>query len=352
MTSTFQPIDLSLIGKTEEIIETLVFRNKASVSIRKIKRERAFTQAVDIIIRSIDYGLSENFKANPPIQFYGYATLVMQDCTQIAIPIVFPRQRLYYGFQPEAFRQWRHWIEFYQLYQLHRINDINLSKLLVNSQIDYIFERPELANTGWIELPIREVYIKVREDCQFELEFSQWQGIPFIDPISGVNIEAKSRQPDGDKDNGLPKDGIQPKQNPPSNPFGGNPTTSSLENAGIKGFDLIDDSKLNGADPENGLTPEQDASFGYFAKIETSAKYGGSFGCRSINSEFYFLVASNTTSVRANETAVQSVCGSSLLTYSFFAMPNNDSIVAGAVVNSYSASIVRAANKPPDRFDL
>jgi len=238
VTANFEGIDLSIIGRTEEIIETLIFRNRAGVRIRKIKREIAFTQAIDITIKSINYTLSENFKAEPPIQFYGYATLVMQDSTTAAIPIVSPKQRLYYGFQPEAFRQWRHWIEFYQLYQLHRFNDISLSKLLINSQLPYVRERPQLSQSGWIELPIREVYIKLREDCQFELEFSQWQPIPFTDPINNVSVNGRSRQIDGSKDNGLPATGIQPSRKTPAAPFQGNPPTTSIEQAGVRGFDL------------------------------------------------------------------------------------------------------------------
>jgi len=278
MTANFEGIDLSLIGKTEEIITTLIFRNNASVKIRKIKREKAFTQSIDIIINSIDYGLNENFKATPPIQFYGYATLVMQDCQEISIPITSARQRLYYGFQPEAFRQWRHWIEFYQLYQLHRFNDINIAKLITNSQLDYTRERPQLAKLGWIELPIREIYIKVRKECQFKIEFTQWQPIPFTDPINGVSIDGKSNQNDGDKDNGLPKDGIQPRNNSGlGNPFSGNEPPSSLENAGLNGFDLVDPSNLSDVDPDNIPLSEQNGIwlFSYGARDPEPPEQGG-----------------------------------------------------------------------------
>ena len=244
-------IDLSIIGKLEEVIETLTFRDEASVKIRKIKREKAFSQSVDIIIKSISYNLYENFKATPPIQFYGYATLVMQDCTEISIPIVSARQRLYYGFQYEAFRQWRHWIEFYQLYQLHRFNDISLASIMGALEIPYEEKKPQLKQNGWIELPIREVYIKLQDGTQFELEFSQWQPVKFTDPINNVEIDGKSKQDDGDKDSGLPKDGIQPKKNLPSDPFAGNAPASSLESSGIKGFDLVDASLLGESNPNN-----------------------------------------------------------------------------------------------------
>jgi len=350
MTADFEGIDLSIIGKTEEIITTLTFRNKASVGIRKIRREKAFTQAVDIIINSIDYTLAENFKANPPIQFYGYATLIMQDCQQISIPITSARQRLYYGFQPEAFRQWRHWIEFYQLYQLHRFNDINIEKLLANSQLDYTREKPQLAKTGWIELPIREVYIKLRENCQFKLEFTQWQPISFIDPINNVPIDGKSNQDDGDKDSGLPKDGIQPKQNLPSNPFGGNPPTSGLEDAGLSGFDLLDDSNLDSPDPSNGLSPEDEAAFGFFLRVDSLGRYINFGNGAMIEGRFYFLVANGTTG--ATDTLIQegdTAAGFSSV-WRINAVPNGDIVSPNAAYLSASFSIVRSANLPTDGY--
>jgi len=308
-------INLSVIAKMREVITTLIFRNKASVGIRKIKREKAYTQAVDIIITSIAYNLSENFKAEPPIQFYGYAVLVMQDCTEISIPIVSPRQRLYYGVQHEAIRQWRHWIEFYQLYQLHRFNDISLASIMGALEIPYTENLPEIKENEWIELPIREVYVKLQDKTQFELEFTQWEPIPFTDPIHGVEIDGKSNQADGDKDNGLPKDGIQPKKNAPNSPFNQNPPPSSIQNAGQNGFDLLDSSKLGDSDPDNSVTvPADPAGTKYWLKIVVT-EFRDSFpsGCSvpRISTNYYELLDATVraTLVPRGDFNFQNPCG-------------------------------------------
>jgi len=287
-------INLSVVGKMREVITTLIFRNKASVAIRKVKREKAFTQAVDIIITSIAYNLSENFKAEPPIQFYGYAVLVMQDCTEIAIPIVSARQRIYYGVQHEAIRQWRHWIEFYQLYQLHRFNDISLASIMGALEIPYTENLPEIKENEWIELPIREVYVKLQDKTQFKLEFTQWEPIPFTDPINDVEIDGKSKQEDGDKDNGLPKDGMQPKKNQPNNPFGGNPSPTSIQNAGQNGFDLVDSSNLSQPDPANLPDPSG------LGDPNRNGVWTINFTATGLSSEGVFTAVSGSTGIAGN----------------------------------------------------
>jgi len=245
-------IDLLEYSNIEEKIETLTFRNSAYVKILKTLREKTFSLGVDIIVRSIDYNLQEDSKTDPPLQFYGFATLVFQDCLSVEIPIRFPRQRIYYDRQWEAFRQWRHWIEFYQQYQFHRKNDISLASIMGALEIPYEELEAEVRENQWVELPLREVLFKGKKNCQFELEFSRWQPIPFVDPITGLTIDGKSNQVDGDKDNGLPKDGIQPKQNSPNNPFADNPPTSSIQNAGQLGYGIDNEaSDLSNVDPSN-----------------------------------------------------------------------------------------------------
>ena len=239
------------MGKVNENNQLLTFRNKASFGIRKVLRKKAYTMAIDIVIKSVDYNLYENSKANPSIQFYGYCVLVFQDMTSIEIPIHFPRQRLYYAIQHEAFRQWRGFVNFYEQYLLHRQTGISLGLILAAFEIPPLELDTEIAKTQWIELPLREVYIKCQKNTQFEIEYTAWEPVEFVDPISGEVNNGESNQEDGEKDEGLPKDGIQPKRNSPSNPFGDNPSPSSIQELGQKGFDDLDSSKLGDIDPNN-----------------------------------------------------------------------------------------------------
>jgi len=241
-------VNLSLIGKVNENNQLLTFRNKASFAIRKVLRKKAYTMAIDIVIKSVDFNLYENSKANPSIQFYGYCVLVFQDMNSIEIPIHFPRQRLYYAIQHEAFRQWRGFVNYYEQYLLHRQTGISLGLILAAFEIPPLELETQLAKTQWVELPLREVYIKCQKNTQFEIEYTAWEPVEFVDPISGEINDGESNQEDGEKDDGLPKDGIQPKRNSPSNPFGDNPSPSSIQELGQKGFDELDDSKLGNID--------------------------------------------------------------------------------------------------------
>ena len=237
-------IDLLPIGKMEESISTGVFRNKAHIEILKERRKIGFTSAVDIIIDSIDYNLYENGKLTPPIQFYGYAVLVFQDCLSLEIPIKFPRQRIYYAVQHEAIRQWRQWVEFYTEYQLHRKNDLSLALLMGIFEVPYEEFTPEIKDNEWIELPLREVHVRCQNNTQFKIEHTQWQPIKFNDPFTGIELTGESKQEDGDKDEGLPANGIQASRNPPSNPFGGNVPVSGAEDLGYQGLGLLSDDNL------------------------------------------------------------------------------------------------------------
>jgi len=244
-------VNLSLMGKVEENNQLLTFRNKASFAIRKVLRKKAYTMAIDIVIKSVDYNLYENSKANPSIQFYGYCVLVFQDMTSIEIPIHFPRQRLYYAIQHEAFRQWRGFVSYYEQYLLHRQTGISLGLILGAFDIPPLELAIEVAKSQWIELPLREVYIKCQNNTQFEIEYTAWEPVEFTDPISDEVNNGESNQEDGDKDDGLPEDGIQPRRNPPDNPFADNAPPSSIQELGQKGFDDIDESKLGDTDPSN-----------------------------------------------------------------------------------------------------
>ena len=341
-------IDLIEYSNIEEKIETLTFRNSAYVKILKTLRETSFSLGVDIIIRSIDYNLQEDSKTEPPLQFYGFATLVFQDCLSVEIPIRFPRQRIYYDRQWEAFRQWRHWIEFYQQYQFHRKNDISLASIMGALEIPYEELESETREIQWIELPLREVLFKGRRNCQFELEFTRWQPIPFVDPITGSTIGGESNQEDGDKDDGLPKDGSQPKQNSPSSPFAGNPPPTSIQEAGQKGFGIEDPAGLSETDYPSGYEPD---SFGYFLEITVLARFTGSpYNCDMWTFIVYFLVPSNVTGANIVETSRGQNCpGGSPLLYGRVTSSDGSVLISSQPYETFSARVIRSPDLPANQ---
>jgi len=338
-------IDLLEYSNIEEKIDTLTFRNSAYVKILKTLREKSFSLGVDIIIRSIDYNLQEDSKTEPPLQFYGFATLVFQDCLSVEIPIRFPRQRIYYDRQWEAFRQWRHWIEFYQQYQYHRKNDISLASIMGALEIPYQELEGETRENQWIELPLREVIFKGKRNCQFELEFTRWQPIPFVDPITGAAIDGKSKQQDGDKDDGLPKDGIQPKKNSPSSPFAQNPSPTSIQEAGQKGFGIEDPTGLSGIDYPSGYEPD---SWGYFLEITIQAKFSvAPYNCDTWTFLVYFLVGSNITGASIVEIGRNQICPSGgPLLFGRVTLSDGTVLLANQPYETFSAQVIRSPNLP------
>lgn len=213
-------------GKLQEIIyPLLVFREEAAFSIPKRIREIGYIQSLDIQISSINWNLYENGKALPPIQFYGYVQLVMQDACTIEIPIHFPRQRIWSYRVESALSQWRdihiwingekQWFEFF----------FNL----LNAGQDPPIAKPpfKYPDTNFVESPLREVFIRCPKGTQFEIEITQWEPVSFSLP-DGDTYDGKSRQKDGDKDGGLPSKGIQPRKNPIDDPWKGNRPESFL----------------------------------------------------------------------------------------------------------------------------
>lgn len=243
------PILPDLYGKVEQKIDTFTFRNEGAIKIPKEKREIAYKQAVDIFIDSIDFNLYQNNKSAPPLQFYGYATLVFEDAISQSIPLIFPRQRLIDATNWEAFRQWNELAVFWEHWQFHRWNEIKILQIQGALEIpDIVDFSPQFGDTKFLELPLREVFVQVQSNCQFRIEYSQYQPISYTDPFGNVR-NGKSDQTDGEKDDGLPKDGIQPKQNSPSDPFANSRPSAGIPTIG-NGF-FVDPSKLGEEDPAN-----------------------------------------------------------------------------------------------------
>lgn len=250
-------IDLNLYGKLEESISTMRFRNECHIKILKAKREIAYSQSIDVFIDSINYNLYENGKANPPIQFYGYAILVFQDSLSLEIPLRFPRQRIWQAYQWEAFRQWQGYVEFIAQRQYHRNTVLQIDAIKGALEIPTVVEvEPDLWKTAFVELPLREIHIECAPNTQFTVEYSQFQPVPFTNPFNEeLTVDGKSNQIDGDKDGGLPSEGIQARRNPVDDPWKDNDQPSSIEDIGLNGFEKLSADNLS-AQNEGELTPE------------------------------------------------------------------------------------------------
>lgn len=214
-------LNITDIGNLFERIEDFTFRNVGGIKIPKNRRSVAYHMSVDVIIESIDWNLYESDKSIPKTQFYGYATLTLNDCLSQPIPLTFPRTRIYSEWQWQAFQSWQDELLFWQQYQLHRKNDISLAAIMGSLDIPYEDTDPILKPFSWKELPLREVRIRCPINTQFTIEYTQVEPIPYTD-IFGNFRDGSSQAEDGKKDDGLPEEGIQPKRNDRNNPFGGN----------------------------------------------------------------------------------------------------------------------------------
>lgn len=274
-------------GQLDSLTLPIVFRNELHFKIPKDVRRKAYLQAVDIIIESIDFNLYESGKSSPATQFYGYAVFVLQDCLTLEVPIHFPRQRLYFDVQWNAFSQWRtikelieftgNWFDFF-------------FGIIANGS-EPPLEKPPISppDTAFIELPLREVHIKLVHNTQARVEYYQIQPVPFTDNDGNI-YSGDSKQNDGDKDQGLPPDGIQPKRNDPTSPYGGNnplvppPSEWSLPYG-----------NLDSVDPNNGTnssTPPED--YGYFLKVTARSKLENA--CSDLTCDYFYLISENDTS--------------------------------------------------------
>lgn len=237
------------VGKLIEVIDTFSFREDGTISIPKSKREKAYQQSVDIIVQSVSYPQYKNGKGLPSISFYGYAVLVFQDCLSLEIPIHYPRQRIWFDRQWQAQQSWQNEVKFWENYQFHRKNDISLASIMGALEIPYNEIDFYFKDMAFVELPLREVYVKLLSHSQFQIEYTQIEPVPYNDPFDNER-DGKSNQVDGDKDAGLPKDGIQPSENPSDDPYQGNLPESipSFES----GFSNINNG-LEQADSENDI---------------------------------------------------------------------------------------------------
>lgn len=251
--------DNSIINLIEDI-ETFTYRNQASIRIPKEWRERAWIMEVDIKISSIKREEYLSFSSNPANGQYGYAVLVMRDYCEIEVPISLPRQRLYYGIVYDAF------VNYYSLYYSY-ITSRQLS-FISNNQLVPIAQQLGLSvsippnqcpeQPLWIELPLREIYIKCFDGTQFDVEFSRRR---LVEPLvlGECSYDGRSGMVDGGKDSGLPANGIAPnKASNPANPFDGLRPVTPIEDLG-EWFNNKGDT-LNNVDSNN--LPKEPPFFG------------------------------------------------------------------------------------------
>lgn len=246
-------MDIDWLGYAE-LIDTFTFREKASISIPKRVRERAFSLQVDVEIVSTDGRDYANAKSAPAYGFFGYAVLVFRNYASIQIPIAQPRQCLYYERIEDAYVNW------YQFYLWRNAREFSRAQAYLLGQIgesiglgEYVVPPSECVQwAGFEEVPLREVYVKCRVGTQFRLEVSRWEaryelttdGCPSV-PKSNQEDDVES---DGTgRDDGLPPLGVQPQQSPDStDPYYGFPPISTNNELGEYG-----NNKINGIDFPN-----------------------------------------------------------------------------------------------------
>lgn len=232
----------------EQFIETFTFREPDGIKIPKNVRKLAYSMAIDLIIVSSARVPFYDYNCTPPKSFYGKATLVKENFLDEPIDVTMPRQRLYYGRVDEAFRHWQSLVDFdYHRYYydllprffiglLEGLKGVELLSAFI-PVFDLVLSILEieclsLPDMPWLELPLREVYFNPLPTTQYEIEVSYYSPIPITDGC-GNERTGESFQTDGEKDDGLPDDGVMPDiPVDPDNPFTGLPPVSSEDEQG------------------------------------------------------------------------------------------------------------------------
>ena len=329
----------------EETIREFTFRNSDGITIPKDVRENAYTLAIDIVIISTRREVYKNYGVSPAEGFYGNATLIMQDMCEIKIPVKMPRQRLYYGRVTEAFIFWQSLVDwsYFQSY----MTAIGESLVSLGTALGAGFVPStnccSLPDRSWIELPLREVYFNCPSGTQYKIEVSWYKALQITDACGNIR-NPTSKTADGDKDTGLPPNGVQPSiaQNS-SNPFENLPAPSTEAEQGSFSNSKLDN--LNNIDPNNIYPPD---SFGYFARcVWTNRQSASPYNCRPVTFTFYRLVASGTTSVSAVDTGLtETGCGATVPVYDMTTNTGQVLFRVGAI--SLTGTIIRSANLPAE----
>lgn len=268
----------------QEFINAFTFRSEGALTIPKRIREKALTMQIDLEIISTAQAGYRNFKSSPPYGFYGYAVIVFRNFAQIQIPISQPRQVLYYDRLESAYANW------YNLY-LANVAAQNFSLqqeqilLPIGNAVGVEFEQfPTecIAPPTFVELPIREIYLRAEFGTTFRIEISHWEaktaqyGDCFYDAESG-QID------DPEKDNGLPESGVQPQiAEDSNNPYAGFPEPSTQQELGDFFNSKLDN--LDNPNSENASTrpniPATSTTEGYYLEYIWESLQDGAQGTR------------------------------------------------------------------------
>ena len=233
----------------EEQIDSFSFREKCSIKIPKAVRERAFSLQLDIEIMSTDGNDYANYKSIPAYGFFGYVVLVMRDYSEIQIPIVQPRQVLFYERIEEAYVNWYAlYLKAVDSFEKAFISEFQLTPIAEQLGLTAVSPSPTCpAWSGFEETRLREVYVKCRFGTRFNLEISHWA--PLEVTYGECTYDGRSKQEDDPKkDEGLPPDGVQPTNNGDrNNPYSGYPSASEEQDLG----EWSNNSKLSNVDKTN-----------------------------------------------------------------------------------------------------
>ena len=282
-----------------EQIKTFTFNGIDGITIPKSCREKAYELSVDVIIKSVARESYQNYECMPAESYYGAATLVMQDCLELKIPVKFPRQRLYYGRVPEAFVAWQELINF----EYHVAWHYFVANTVVNlgTALGAIPLPPTdccaLPQPVWRELPLREVYFHPPIGTQYELEVSWIEPSGFVG-FCGTAYSGYSQQEDGEKDAGLPPNGIFPHvAENPADPYANLPpvTPDSVQGA----FSNSKVANIDDVDPANiPVIPDPPGTV-YWVKV-VGVAHRPSFpgGCSTTITETYYYARTKSQTVQ------------------------------------------------------
>jgi hypothetical protein len=330
----------------QEEIRTFTFNGIDGITIPKNVREEAYEMAIDIIITSIARESYANYECTPAEGFYGNATLVMQDCLELKIPVKFPRQRIYYGRVPEAFEQWNALVAF----EYHKSWHYWTAETVValGTALGFAVNPPvgccSLPEPTWRELPIREAYFHPPIGTQYQFEISWLKPVAFSDSCDTF-FDGTSKQVDGDKDSGLPPNGIFPNiAKDEGDPYSGLPPVSTDFEQGA--FSNSKVANLDDQNPELDFYPDD---WGYFMQVQNNYRPTGHLCTKPpCNATTFWLCGELDTSFSLTKIGEGTVCGQTVNSYAAYG--NSSGLIVSGILDFGSPTLtrIRAKVQPPN----
>lgn len=299
-----------------EKIEYFSFREKAAIKILKVAREKAYSMQIDIEILSTRGNDYKNYKSIPAHSFYGYVVLVMRDFSEIQIPIMQPRQTVYYERREDAYTNW------YALYlaslaaqNLAWISEFNLKPIAEALGLTSTLAEPYCPTfSGFEEVRLREVYVKCSYGTRFAIGVSRWEPLPAV--YGSCAYDGNSRviddapEDEHGKDKGLPDTGSQPQASPNADsPYDGFDPPSDSQELG----DWDNSNEIPLADePNEENAPTLPTNIRLAKVVSTVKRPGFDGGCANKRTDTsYYLVLPETTvvSIQPNAFNLGDICG-------------------------------------------